>query len=108
MGEPLYRAGPPTGLPDTSRYWAGEGPFVHRINLAADAGRARIGFAPAPAVTGTDPAAIVEQLRSQYLRGPLELTSRAALEALAASLPTTVRVEQTLGTILVTPNFLVH
>ena len=109
MGEALYRAGPPTGYPESSRYWAGEGPFIGRISLASQAALGNSGLMGVPPVAGSTPADIVEQLRIQYLRsGPLEPGSRAALEALAQSLPSSERVRQTAATLFVTPNFLVH
>ncbi len=108
MGEGLYRSVDPTGYPESSRFWAGEGPFVVRINLAWSATQGRVGFAPQFAVTRTEPALIVDQLRAQYLHLGMEPTTRAALETLVQSLPLAAQVEETAAALLSTPDFLVH
>ena len=108
MGVGLYRAADPTGYPDSSGFWAGEGPFVVRINLAWSATQGRVGFNPLFAVTGTTPDQIVEQLRAQYLHTGIEASTRAALQALVTSLPVAAQVEETAATLLTTPDFLVH
>ncbi len=108
MGEGLFRAGPPTGYPDSSRYWAGEGPFVVGINLAWSAMHGQVGFNPVFAVTATAPDQIVEQLRVQYLRVALEPSTRTALQTLVQSLPAPAQIEETAATLLTTPDFLVH
>jgi len=108
LGEGLYRAEDPTGYPDSSRFWAGEGPRVLRINLAWSAMHGDLGFNPVFAVTGTTPKQIVEQLVQQYLRVGIETSTRTALQTLVQSLPVTARVEQTAATLLTTPEFLVH
>ena len=108
MGEGLYRSVDPTGYPESSQFWSGEGPYVVRINLAWSAMQGRVGFSPAPAVTGTTPAEIVEQLRAQYLRLGLEPSTRAALESLVPTLPSAAQIQETAATLLTTPDFLVH
>jgi uncharacterized protein (DUF1800 family) len=108
MGEGLYRAGPPTGYPESSRFWSGEGPFVQRINLANRAARGQWGFSPSFAVTGSTPEEIVEQLRVQYLRRGLESSTRAVLVAFVQGLPANARIEEAAALLLTSPDFLVH
>jgi uncharacterized protein (DUF1800 family) len=108
MGEGLYRAGPPTGYPESSRSWSGEGPFLQRINLANQAANGNSGFSPAFAVTGTTPDEIVEQLRAQYLGAGMEASTRSALVEFAQGLPASARIRETAALLLASPDFLVH
>jgi hypothetical protein len=108
MGEGLYRAGPPTGYPESSAYWSGEGPYVERLNLAWRAVHGEYGFSPQFAVTGTTPGEIVEQLQNQFLRNGIEASTRQALEAMLATLPPAARVQEAAATLLASPDFLVH
>lgn len=108
LGEGLYRAGPPTGYPDVSRAWAGEGPYLVRVNLAWQATHGQSGFAPSFQVTGTTPAEIVDQLQKQFLRNGIEPSTRAALESLVAGLPPAARVQEAAATLLASPDFLLH
>jgi uncharacterized protein (DUF1800 family) len=108
MGEGLFRAGPPTGYPESSRYWSGEGTYLIRLNLAWNATHAMNGFAPQFAVTGTTPAEIVDQLALQYLRGRIEPTTRQALIDMITPLPAAARVQEAAATLFASPDFLVH
>jgi len=108
MGEGLYRAGPPTGYPESSRFWSGEGTWIQRSTIAWRATHAQEGFAAIPGVIGTTPEAIVDELIARYLRNGVEPTTRQALIDLAASLPPAARVQEVAATLLVTPDFLVH
>jgi uncharacterized protein (DUF1800 family) len=108
MGETLYRAGPPTGYPDVSRYWVGEGAYVARINLAWEAAHGNLGFAPQFAVTGSTPAEIVNQLQRQFVRTGIRPETRSALETLAETLPPGAAIPQTAATLLASPENLVH
>ena len=108
MGEGLYRAGPPTGYPDVSRAWAGEGTYIARANLAWRATHGYDGFAPSFQVTGTTPVEIVDQLQKQFLRNGIEPTTRAALESLVEGLPPAARVQEAAATLLASPDFLMH
>lgn len=108
LGEGLYRAGPPTGYPDVSRAWAGEGTYIARANLAWRATHGYDGFAPSFQVTGTAPAEIVYELQKQFLRNGIEPSTRAALESMVASLPPAARVQEAAATLLASPDFLLH
>jgi uncharacterized protein (DUF1800 family) len=108
MGEGLYRAGPPTGYPESSRFWSGEGGWVQRSTVAYRATHAEAGFAPIPGVIGTTPEAIVDELVARYLRNGVEPSTRQALIDLATSLPPAARVQEVAATLFVTPEFLVH
>jgi uncharacterized protein (DUF1800 family) len=108
MGEALYRAGPPTGYPDSSQYWSGEASQIIRMNLAWNATHGLNGFAPQLAVTGTTPAEIVDELALQLLRGRIEPSTRQALIVLAVSVPASERVAQVAATLLASPDFQLH
>lgn len=108
LGEGPYRAGPPTGYPDVSRAWAGEGTYIARANLAWRATHGYDGFAPSFQVTGTTPAEIVDQLQKQFLRNGIEPGTRAALESMVAGLPPAARVQEAAATLLASPDFLTY
>jgi hypothetical protein len=108
MGEGLYRSGPPTGYPDASSFWSGEGPFVQRMSVAWDATQGNLGFAPSFEVTGTTPDRDRRSAPTPVLPVRMEPTTRTALVDLATGLPGGQRVRQTAATLLVSPDFLLH
>jgi len=108
MGEGLYRAGPPTGYPESSRFWSGEGGYVQRTTLAWQAAHGEAGFAGNFLVYGITPTEIVDDLRKQLLRNGIESTTRQALIDLATSLPSAARIQEVAATMLASPDFLVH
>jgi uncharacterized protein (DUF1800 family) len=82
MGEPLYRAQPPTGWPEVATPWVNAGALVTRINfaLALTAGRihgTEVVLPPEP--RGTSAAAAVDTLARAVLHQPLSETTRATL-----------------------------
>jgi len=109
MGEGLYRAGPPTGYPESSRFWAGEGPYIVRVKLAWMATHGQSGFDGSQlTVTDTTPNAVVDQLSAVILRNGIKPATRQQLIALATSLPDTARAQEVAATLFATPEFLVH
>jgi hypothetical protein len=108
MGEGLYRQGPPTGYPESSAFWSGEGPFVQRVSLAWDATHGQGGFAAFAPVAGPTPEDIVNELRTRLIPTGLEASTRQALIDLAASLPPAARAQEVAATMLVSPDFLLH
>jgi uncharacterized protein (DUF1800 family) len=108
MGEHLYRAGPPTGYPESSAYWSGEGGIVQRVSLASDAANGLHGFTAVPNTVATTPSGIVDELVARYIRTGIEPTTRQALIDLATSLPPAARVSQVAATLFVSPDFLLH
>ncbi len=119
MGEPLYRAQPPTGYKETADAWVSTGSLVARIDfgLALAAGRVRgVDFDAARLIGATppeDPAALVDKLASVVVARPLSTTTRDTIVAqLRASnhglvyqggSPT--EVPQALGLLLGSPEF---
>lgn len=82
MGEPLYRAQPPTGWPEVATPWVNAGALVTRINfaLALTTGRIRgteVVLPPEP--KGTSATATVDALAHSVLHQPLSETTRATL-----------------------------
>jgi len=108
MGEGLYRQGPPTGYPESSRFWAGEGPFLMRVKTGYLAAHGETGFDGSFTVTDTSPAAVVDQLRGLILRNGIEPSSRQVLIDLATSLPPAARVDEVAATMFVSADFLFH
>jgi len=82
MGEPLYRAQPPTGWPEVATPWVNAGALVTRINfaLALTAGRIPGTEVPLPKdVQAGSPNAAVDALARAVLHQPLSETTRATL-----------------------------
>ncbi len=82
MGEPLYRAQPPTGWPEVATPWVNAGALVTRINfaLALTAGRIPGTEVVLPAeAPGSSPGAQVDYLAHLVLHTPLSETTRATL-----------------------------
>jgi uncharacterized protein (DUF1800 family) len=82
MGEPLYRAQPPTGWPEVATPWVNAGALVTRINfaLALTAGRIPGTAVPLPPVApATSPTAAVDALAHAVLHQPLSDATRGTL-----------------------------
>jgi uncharacterized protein (DUF1800 family) len=82
MGEPLYRAQPPTGWPEVATPWVNAGALVTRINFALALTAGRIpGTAVVlpPEARGTTPSAEVDALAGAVLHQPLSAETRATL-----------------------------
>jgi uncharacterized protein (DUF1800 family) len=82
MGEPLYRAQPPTGWPEVATPWVNAGALVTRINfaLALTAGRVpgtEVVLPPEP--KGQSANALLDELARAILHQSLSETTRATL-----------------------------
>jgi hypothetical protein len=108
LGEGLFRAGPPTGYPESSRFWSGEGAYIQRVKTAYQATHGEWGFDGAFTTTATLPDVVVDQLQALLLRNGIEPTTRTALVSLATGLPENARVDEVASTLFVSPDFLVH
>jgi hypothetical protein len=109
MGEGLYRAGPPTGYPESSGSWTGEGGYLQRMKLAYQAAHGEAGFTGDwSEITGATPTAIVDQLIARLARNGIEASTRQRLIELATSEPPAQRVGVVAATLLASPDFLVH
>ncbi|HZX40859.1 MAG TPA: DUF1800 domain-containing protein, partial [Myxococcaceae bacterium] len=87
MGQPLYRAQPPTGWPEVSQPWVNPGALVARIDfgLKLAAGRLTGTGVPLPAVDGP-PEEVVDRTARAILHRRLgEQTRATVLAALGAS-----------------------
>ena len=87
MGQPLYRAQPPTGWPEVSQPWVNPGALVARIDfgLKLASGRLTGTEVPLPAVDGA-PDAVVDRTARAILHRPLgEQTRSTLLAALGVS-----------------------
>jgi uncharacterized protein (DUF1800 family) len=82
MGEPLYRAQPPTGWPEVATPWVNTGALVTRINFALALTAGRISGTEVvlpPLAPATPPEAAVEMLARAVLHQPLSSGTRATL-----------------------------
>jgi uncharacterized protein (DUF1800 family) len=82
MGQPLYRAQPPTGWPEVAQPWVNPGALVSRIDfgLRLASGRLTGTHVPLPAVDGP-PEAVVDRVATAVLHGPVSPGTRATLMA---------------------------
>jgi uncharacterized protein (DUF1800 family) len=108
MGEELYAAAPPTGYPDRSSAWRGEGAFLLRTNLATAATTAQLGFGPPLQAAGATPAAQVGDLERRLVHGGLSATTRDRAVTLFAGLPAPAQIPYTASVLLSSPEFLTH
>ncbi|NNL66876.1 MAG: DUF1800 domain-containing protein, partial [Myxococcales bacterium] len=113
LGEPLYLARPPTGFPDTSSHWSGNGALLHRFNIfyATARGWHGIDFEP---VTADDPGSLVDAwLGRLFVREVPAATRNAAVDHLNG-LPGYVQDDpqrasrEVLAVLLASPEFLSH
>jgi len=82
MGQPLYRAQPPTGWPEVAQPWVNPGALVARIDfgLRLASGRLTGTHVPLPTVEGP-PEAVVDRVAKAVLHGPVSASTRATLLA---------------------------
>ncbi len=109
MGEPLYRAVPPTGFPDDTQHWASPGTLLTRLNqihgmvnywnLGIDYG-----------IAGGSSAEIVDALVSKFLPGGISEASRREIVAFLDELRTvdSIRIKQAAAMVLSAPEFQKH
>ncbi len=109
MGEPLYRAIPPTGFPDDTRHWASPGTLLKRLNqihgmvnywnLGIDYG-----------IAGGSSVEIVDALVSKFLPGGISEASRREIVAFLDGIHTadSLRIKQAAAMVLSTPEFQKH
>ena len=82
MGEPLYRAQPPTGWPEVAAPWVNAGALVTRINFALALTAGRIPGTEVslpPGVHASSPGAELDALARAVLHQQLSETTRATL-----------------------------
>jgi uncharacterized protein (DUF1800 family) len=107
MGEHLYEAAPPTGYPETSVPWAGQGAFLSRVNAAYRAASGMWGFAPL-APSSTDGAALVDELTARFFRDSVSSATRSGVVAMLAQLPAWSHQKEAAATLLASPEFMKH
>ena len=109
LGEPLYRAVPPTGFPDDSRHWASPGTLLKRLNqihgmvnywnLGIDYG-----------ISGGSSSEIDDALVSKFLPGGISAASRRELVAFLDEIHTvdSLRIKHAAAMVFSTPEFQKH
>ena len=111
LGEDLYEAGPPTGYPDSSRFWIAPGTAIKRVNEAEAMSGGSYGLDISYAVSGGTPEQITDGLLGMLFLGPVSPETRSAtiefLEVLPEPVPAK-RVEQAAAVLLASPEFLQH
>ena len=119
MGEPLYRAQPPTGYKETADAWVSTGALVARIDfgLALAAGRVKGVALDSERLVGTtppdDPAQLVDRLAPKIVPRPLSPTTRDTIVAqlrasnhgLTYQEASPTQLPQALGLLLGSPEF---
>ncbi len=105
MGEPPYESSPPTGYPEVSIAWVGEGSFLRQVNFAYHAAFGTRGFAPQPPTTGTSNE-IVDQLAERLIRGGISASTRAAAIAVVEGHGSSSKVQHAAAALLASPEFL--
>jgi uncharacterized protein (DUF1800 family) len=82
MGQPLYRAQPPTGWPEVAQPWVNPGALVSRIDfgLKLAGGRLTGTHLPLPPVDGS-PERVVDRVADAVLHAPVSPGTRATLLA---------------------------
>lgn len=111
MGEPLYRAHPPTGFPDDSAHWASAGSFVSRLKLIDGIAAADRVLGIDWGTTGGSDTEIVDAVARRLLPGgiapPTRLAVLAHLERYAMA-PSEVRTREAAVLLLSSPEFMQH
>jgi len=111
LGEDLYEAGPPTGYPDSSRFWIAPGTAIKRVNEAEAMSGRSYGLDISYTVSGGTPEQITDGLLGMLFLGPVSPDTRATtiefLEVLPEPVPAK-RVEQAAAVLLASPEFLQH
>jgi hypothetical protein len=119
MGEPLYRAQPPTGYKEAADAWVNSGALVARINfgLALASGRfAGVSF-DAEKLAGASPppdaGALVDKLAGALMHRPLKASTRDTIvngiastqQQLGYQEPMSEEIPRAIGLILGSPEF---
>jgi hypothetical protein len=111
MGEPLYRAHPPTGFPDDSAHWASAGSFVSRLKLIDGIAAADLVLGIDWGTAGGSDAEIVDALVRRLLPGGVAPPTRHAvlahLERYAIA-STEIRAREAAVLLLSSPEFMQH
>jgi uncharacterized protein (DUF1800 family) len=119
MGEPLYRAQPPTGYKEAADAWVNSGALVARINfgLALASGRLDGVSYQAEKVAGASPppdaGALVDKLTAALLHRPLQASTRDTIvngitstqQQLGYQEPMSEEVPRAIGLLLGSPEF---
>ncbi len=113
LGEELFMAAPPTGYPESSTYWSGNGTLLARFNIGYETARGWHGLQFALDETGT-PEEIADALISRVFVTSVSSPTRLRVLDYVANLPDYVRndqrrvAEEILGMLVASPEFLQH
>ncbi len=113
LGEDPYMARPPTGYPEDSASWAGNGTMLNRINMLANTARGWNGIEFTPVVAG-NPDDLVDAWLDRLFMGDVPGQTRNAAVAHLNSLPNYIQNDpdrasrEVLAVLLASPRFLGH
>ena len=80
LGQPLYRAQPPTGWPETADAWVNAGALVTRINFGLSLARGQLrGAVPVLPAAEANVDATIDRVARSILGGPPSASTRATL-----------------------------
>jgi uncharacterized protein (DUF1800 family) len=111
LGEPLYQARLPTGYPDVSALWAGNGMLLRRFEQAYATAQQWRGFSFTLDESGT-PEEITDALIARIFVRPVSAHTRVAAVDHVLTLPAwaqrDIPAEESLAVLLSSPEFLTH
>lgn len=111
MGEPLYRAPAPDGLPDASAHWASAGALVSRFKLVEALVEADVLLGMDFGAAGGSDAEVVDAVADTLLPGGLSDATRGVVLAHLApyrALPLQRRAREAAALLLSSPDFMTH
>jgi uncharacterized protein (DUF1800 family) len=108
LGEELYCATPPSGWPDESRAWLGEGSLVRRWQHALLAAGGLRGVRPPKPLAVTDPEAMATAVIDRLLLGGARGATRSELVRHLLKVDRDVRLLEATTLVLSSPDFSHH
>src|SRR5690606_31226318 len=111
MGEELYFAAAPSGYPDTSDAWTGEGAFIERLNFAHFAANGRNGVRPQPRIDAPSEPMLELELQRRLPFAVLGEAMRSLLRRHVPTIPaspTTLTATESATLVFAGPDFMVY
>jgi uncharacterized protein (DUF1800 family) len=107
-GEDPYGALPPTGWPDVSQAWLGQGAFIRRLDVFKLALEAGYGLRPPGSLGTQEPQGVFDGVVDRLLPGGTSAATRSAVLDYLATLAPSERIPEATAVLLVSPEFSHH